>query len=330
MQILILGGTGFLSGVVARAARDAGHAVTILTRGRSARPAPEGVTALVGDRKDRDAFVELFAGRSYDAVIDCICYTAADAETDVAAFAGRVGHLVMVSTDFTYGGEPRRLPLDEETPQNAVGDYGRNKVAAEKLLFAAWKDQRFPVTILRPPHIMGEGGLLGTGTLRGRDPRLLDRLRQGEPVVLLDGGALLIQPVVHRDIAAAALACFAHPATKGRAYNIAGPDAVTTRRYYEIATEEAGGTLGVLSLPSSVYLAAYPDRAPFAQHRVYDTRRLLSDAGFAPQIGLRDAIRETIGWLDAHPGDASPDPVESRVAQALAEHEAQVLRLLRG
>lgn len=328
MEILILGGTGFLSSVVARAARDAGHAVTIVTRGRSTRPVPEGVTALVADRKERDAFVALLAGRRYDAAIDCICYTAEDAETDVAAFAGRVDHLVMISTDFTYGVEHQRLPLDEETPQNAVGAYGLGKVAAEQRLLAAGRE--VPVTILRPPHIMGAGGLLGTGSPRGRDPRLLDRLRGGEPIVLLDGGALLIQPVVHRDIAAAALACLGRAATHGRAYNVAGPDAVTTRRYYELAAEEAGGTLRALSLPSSVYLAAFPDRAPFTRHRVYDTRRLLADTGFTPQIGLKEAIRETIDWLDANPVPAAADPAETAVAAALARHEAELLSLLRG
>src|ERR687887_670848 len=89
---------------------------------------------------------------------------------------------------------PGRFPLREEAPRQAAGGYGRNKVAAEEVFVAAWRERRFPVTILRPPHIMGEGGLLGTGSLRGRDPGLLAALRRGEPQVLLDGGALLIQP----------------------------------------------------------------------------------------------------------------------------------------
>jgi nucleoside-diphosphate-sugar epimerase len=213
MKILILGGTGLLSGAMARVARDAGHAVTIFTRGQSQRPAPEGITALVGDRHDAAAFGRLGTDHHYDAVIDCLCYTAEDARADVETFAGRTGHLVMISTDFVYGGEPRRLPLTEEAPREAAGGYGRNKVAAEELFFAAWRERRFPVTILRPPHIMGEGGLLGTGSLRGRDPGLLAALRQGEPQFLLDGGTLLIQPVVHRDIAAATLAVLGATAT---------------------------------------------------------------------------------------------------------------------
>src|SRR5262249_48479493 len=194
MEILILGGTGFLSGALARVARGAGHGVTIFTRGQSPRPMPEGVTARFGDRHDPAAFSQLGADQAYDAVIDCICYTAEDARANVETFAGRAGHLVMISTDFVYGGEPRRLPLTEEAPREAAGTYGRNKVAAEEVFAAAWRESRFPITVLRPPHIMGEGGLLGTGSLRGRDPGLLAGLRRGEPQVLLDAGALLIQP----------------------------------------------------------------------------------------------------------------------------------------
>ena len=59
MEILILGGTGFLSSAMARVARDAGHAVTIFTRGKSERPVPDGVTALVGDRKNTEGFRQL-------------------------------------------------------------------------------------------------------------------------------------------------------------------------------------------------------------------------------------------------------------------------------
>jgi nucleoside-diphosphate-sugar epimerase len=311
-------------------ARDAGHAVTIFTRGRSGKPVPDGIDALVGDRRERDAFRRLFADRRYDAVIDCICFTAEDADADVETFDGRTGHLVMISTDFTYGGEPRRLPLTEESPRNAVGGYGRNKVAAEERFFSAWRERRFPVTILRPPHIMGEGGLLGTGSLRGRDAGLLDRLRRGEPVVLLDEGTLLIQPVVHRDIAGAALAAIGRPATHGQAYNISGPELVTTRRYYEIVAEELGVGLRALSLPSSVYLAAFPDRAPFAQHRAYDLTKLARDTGFSPQIGLRDAIREMIAWLQANPPAPAPDTSpEPHLAAAIQRSYDEMLGVLK-
>jgi nucleoside-diphosphate-sugar epimerase len=176
---------------------------------------------------------------------------------------------------------------------------------------------------------MGEGGLLGTGSLRGRDPGLLAALRQGEPQVLLDGGTLLIQPVVHRDIAAATLAVLGAPAARGQAYNIAGSEVVTTRRYYEIVAEELGTELTVRSLPSSVYVEAYPDRAPFTQHRCYDVGKLARDAGFAPRIGVREAVREMIAWLEKNPTPAPPERGRDVALLATIErHHAELRDLL--
>ena len=58
--------------------------------------------------------------------------------------------------------------MDEDTPRNALSSYGREKAACEDLLLGACRDEGFPVTVLRPPHIMGAGGQLGTGSLQER------------------------------------------------------------------------------------------------------------------------------------------------------------------
>src|SRR5438477_107618 len=175
MKVLVIGGSGFLSSAVVRELLEAGHSVTVFTRG--ARPVPEGVEHVTGDRRDYPAFVERFAGSDFDAVVDCICYELEDAEADVRAFGGRNTHLLMISTDFVYGAD-RRLPMDELTPRQALNTYGRKKAACEDTFFTAWREGRLAATMLRPPHIMGPGGQLGSGSLQGRDPMLLDRLRQ--------------------------------------------------------------------------------------------------------------------------------------------------------
>lgn len=298
MQVLVIGGTGFLSSAVVDELVRAGHEVTVYTRGR--RPAsqlPPGVKTLTGDRKDLEAFVAQLQGLAFDAVVDCICYTPEDAQADLRAFAGRVRRLVMISTDFVYG-PYRVLPIDEETPTQAMSQYGRNKAACEELFLQSYREEGFPVSILRPPHIMGAGGQLGTGSLQGRDPMLLDRLQQGAPIPLLDGGTLLIQPVVHRDIGKACAAVLASDRTQGQAYNVAGPDCVTTREYYDIVA----AVLGVespeyLSLPSTEYVRAFPDRAPFPYHRMYCVDRLEQDTGYRPDSSLRHAIFEMVDWL---------------------------------
>lgn len=312
MKVLVLGGTGFLSSAVVAELQQAGHAVTVYTRGQ--RGLPAGVDSIAGDRKNVADFLLQLQGRPFDAVVDCICYTPEDAAADLRAFAGRTGHLVMISTDFVYGPH-RRLPMDEDTPTPALSQYGRNKAACEALLLGAWAEERFPVTILRPPHIMGAGGHLGTGSLQGRDPMLLDRLLSGAPVILLDGGALLIQPVVHRDIGRACAAVLGKEATWGQAYNVAGPDCITTREYYDVIA----ATLGVehpqyLSLPSDLYVRANPDKAPFAYHRMYSVEKLYRDAGYRPDTGVRHAIFEMIDWLQATGSAQSYDATDREEA----------------
>jgi nucleoside-diphosphate-sugar epimerase len=325
MNLLVLGGTGFLSGTVVREALAAGHRVTTVTRGR--RPAPRGVEALVADRSDRTALAAALRGRQFDAVIDCIGFKVEDAAQDLELFAGRASHLVFISTDFVYGGEPRRLPLTEEAPTAALNSYGRNKRACEELLLREGPGRGLGVTALRPPHILGAGSQLGTGSLQGRDPMLMARMRHGAPIVLLEGGTLLIQPVSATDVARAALASIAAAAAspgepaegtqgpkgaRGAVYNVAGPDGVTTRRYYETIAGILGVRLQILSLPAQGWVAARPERAPFAQHRLYSTEALTRDTGFRPQISLETMLRETIDALE-----------QSGAAQPYAAHLAE-------
>lgn len=330
MRVLIIGGTGFLSSALVEAAVAEGHDVTILTRGQRPVEVASAVRRLTADRQDEAAFRAAVGGQRFDAVLDAICYTPQHAQQNIEVFAGQVGRLVMISTDFVYTVGPRPLPIPEDTPRDAPTDYGRNKAAAEDRLLAA--NDRLPVTILRPPHVIGAGGLFGTGSLQGRDAALPARLRRGEPILLLDGGALLIQPVDRADIAAASQAVLKAPATAGQAYNMAGPQAVPTRRYYEIIADILGVELRVACLPSEVYLAAYPERVSFARHRVYSHDKLFRDAGFRPARPLEASLREMWAWLEAHPpagADAPATETEKALLALLAERDARALDLLR-
>jgi nucleoside-diphosphate-sugar epimerase len=329
MKLLVIGGTGFLSSAVVEAGVADGHEVTILTRGQRAAPTLPQVRSIVADRMDEAAFRAALEGQTFDAVVDTICFNADQARQDVEVFTGRIERLVMISTDFVYTVGTRPIPTPEDLLRDSPTAYGQGKTAAEDVLFGA--TGVLPITILRPPHIVGKGGLLGTGSLQGRDAALPARLRRGEPVVLLEGGALLIQPADRRDIAAACLAVVEKSDTIGRAYNIAGPEAVTTRRYYEIVAEALGVSLQVVSLPSEVYVAAYPDRVSFTKHRAYATAALERDAGFRASVSLEESLCEMLSWLETNPppgADALPKENEQALIALLQERDVQAQNLL--
>jgi dTDP-D-glucose 4,6-dehydratase len=86
-----------------------------------------------------------------------------------------------------------------------------------------------------------------------------------------------------------------------------------------------------LSLPSSVYVEAFPDRRPSAQHRTYDISKIVRDTGYTPQMSVRQAIREMVDWLESN-GQAQPyreRPIDKAISLAIQGHREELLRLLR-
>ena len=159
IDIFIIGGSGFVSGTLARTALAQGHRVWCVTRGT--QPLPDGVHGLVADRNDRDAFSATVegAGRGWDFVVDCIGYDPADARQDLAIFRQRARHLVFISTDFVFDPARRQFPQAEASEHFLLGDYGGKKRLCELELLngdageMAW-------TVIRPGHIYGPGSLL--------------------------------------------------------------------------------------------------------------------------------------------------------------------------
>ncbi len=154
-DVLVLGGTGWLSGLVARRWRDAGASVTCLARG--SHPAPEGTTLVVGDRDAPDGYAGV-ADRDWDEVVD-VSRDGGQAASAVSTLGERAVHWTFVSTISVYADDDR-VGADESArllPPMQPGDeydYGRAKVAAE----AAVRDgvgER--AAIIRPGLIVGPG-----------------------------------------------------------------------------------------------------------------------------------------------------------------------------
>ncbi len=298
-QALVIGGAGFLGTGIVRELHVAGWHVTSLGRGRKQNTV-EGVDFIQTDRTQPGALASAIEGKCFDLVVDCAAYRRPDAEAAVATFAGKTGHYVFISTDFTYSTSIEGpFPIREDAPKETEQPYGTGKLACEAVLRHAWDDGKFPSTTLRPPHIMGAGKELGSGSVQGRDAQLLEHLRAGTDLTLLAEGQLLIQPVWNREVGT----CIAHIAGNERAFgqvfNCTGPDCVTTHRYYQLIADRLGVPLRYDSIEVAEYLRRWPDKAPFARHRIYDLSALHAATGYRPRWPLEDAIAETVGWMES-------------------------------
>lgn len=308
-DLLVIGGSGFVSGTLARRAVDAGWRVHVVTRGQ--RPLPEDVTAITADRKEHGAFAEAITAarravniERFDLVADCIGYDVEDAEQDVAVFRQQAAQLVFVSTDFVFDPAQRHFPQGEEGAYLADGDddaratYGGRKRLCERVLQGA-DTGALTWSVVRPCHIYGPGSLLGCLPDHGRDKELLERLQRGEPLRLVGGGHFLQQPILARDLADLMLGFAGRADLHGRIFQAAGPDIVESVTYYEIVAELLGVALRVEELAVDAWLADRPASAPFLCHRIYDLSNL-RDAGLpVPSTPLATGLAEHVEALRA-------------------------------
>jgi nucleoside-diphosphate-sugar epimerase len=301
MDILIIGGSGHVSGATSRLALAAGHQVWTVTRGR--RELVPGVTSLIADRNAPDAFAAAVTGenRCWDLVVDCICFDQPAMEQDIALFRERARQFVFVSTDFVYDPARRAFPQPAdsahyvpETP--GLMEYGRKKRLCERAL-AEGDTGGMGWTILRPCHIYGPTSELGCLPLHGRDRDLIDKLRAGQPLQLVGGGHFLQQPILADDLAATILSVAGNGNAQSRVFNTAGPDIIESREYYRIIADVLGVGLTVEEIPVDTYLAANPDKTPFMCHRIYDLAPLRACGLHVPGTPIAEGLRQHVDGL---------------------------------
>lgn len=154
VKVLVLGGTGWLSGRIAQRWRDRGAEVTCLARGE--RPAPDGTVLVRGDRDDPAGY-EPLTQTLWDEVVD-ISSRARHVREAVAALGDHTRHWTYVSSMSVYSddlteGMDESGPLHPPADDAAEYDYAREKVAAEQAV-AALGDRAF---IARSGLIVGPG-----------------------------------------------------------------------------------------------------------------------------------------------------------------------------
>ncbi|WHM36516.1 NAD-dependent epimerase/dehydratase family protein [Streptomyces sp. BPTC-684] len=189
-NVLVIGGNRYFGKRLIARLVTAGDRVTVLNRGSS--PPPPGVEHLVADRDDEAALEAALGDRTFDVVLDQVCYTPRQAAAARRVFAHRTRRYVMTSTVEVYeyedsdqpvpegAVEPSSVPVDLELPWDdaefLASHYGEGKRQAEAVLAAA---PGFPYVSVRVAHVLG-----GADDFTGRVTHYADRVRDGEPIAV--------------------------------------------------------------------------------------------------------------------------------------------------
>jgi len=336
MKVLFIGGTGLISSACTRLAAERGIDLFILNRGSDPDRA-RGATTIEVDVHDEAATARALAGHRFDSVVDWIAFTPEDVERDIRLFGGRTGQFVFISSASAYQKPPVDWIVREDTPlANPYWDYSRNKIACEERLMRAYRENGFPVTIVRPSLTYGNTNAPLIVNSWERPYTAIARMRAGKKVIVPGDGTSLWTITHNTDFAVGFVGLLGRADAIGHAFTITGDEVLTWDQIYRQTAAAAGVEPKIVHIASDFITVCLPEwtgtlTGDKSQSAVFDNskiRRFVPD--FATRTRFADGIRRTIAWFDADPArqkiDAAMDADWDRLIAAYERGLAEALK----
>ena len=321
LRVLFLGGTGTISSACSGRAVEHGLDLTVLNRGMtSSRSLPPEARCLTADVDDPSSLSDAIGYQDFDVVVDWLAFTPDQVRARTDLFRGRVGQYVFISSASAYQTPAARLPITESTPlRNPYWAYSRGKIACEDLLTALYREEGYPMTVVRPSHTYDETHVPLEGGWTA-----VDRMRRGEPVVVHGDGTSLWTLTHHTDFARDFVHLLGNPRTLGEAFHITSDDVLTWDQIARALGAAAGADPHLVHVPSDAIAAVDADWGAAllgdkAHSTVFDNSKIRS---LVPErvtpIRFEEGAREIVAWHDADPTrrrvDDRVDGLMSRLA----------------
>jgi nucleoside-diphosphate-sugar epimerase len=300
MKVLFIGGTGIISTAVSHLAVERGIDLTLLNRGQRPISIP-GAEVVTADAYRPDEVRAALQGRQFDAVVDWIAFTEPDIERDIALFRDMTRQFIFISSASAYQKPVTHPIITESTPlYNPYWEYSRNKIRCEDRLMRAYREEGFPVTIVRPSHTYDKSfpAAIGGGT----SYTLVDRLLNGRPIIVHGDGTSLWTLTHSEDFAKAFVGLLGNPRAIGHAFHITSDEALTWNQITKTLAAAVGVEANIVHIASDFIVKVMPDRygsllGDKSWSVMFDNTRIKT---FVPEyvatIPFHTGIRRTLAW----------------------------------
>ncbi|MBO5164651.1 MAG: NAD-dependent epimerase/dehydratase family protein [Ruminococcus sp.] len=316
MKALLIGGTGTISMAVTKLLAEKEWEVYLLNRGTQKRELPQGVNVINADINDEAAAAKKLDGMKFDAVCEFIGFVPEQLERDYRLFNGRTKQFMYISSASAYHKPVSDYIISERTTlANPYWEYSRNKIACEEFLMKMYRENGFPITIVRPSHTYDERSVpLG---VHGRNGswQVIKRMIEGKPVIIHGDGASLWTMTHNSDFAKGFVGLMGNIHAIGEAYQITSDETLTWNQIYG----SIANALGVELVPyhvSSDFLCSVSDYdfkgsliGDKANSVVFDNEKLKRAVpDFKAEVRFDEGIRRTIEYILRHPEYQISDP----------------------
>lgn len=283
---------------------------------------------MIGDKFNRAEFEAGMKNHPFDVVIDMISFNQEDAESTVRAFRDQADQIIFTSSIAAYKRPYHSVPTVEAFEELADDPeylYGYGKAEMERYLQRVIREEKLPVTIVRPSLTYGVGAA-NIGVFR-QNYGIVDRIRKGKPLIMFGDGTTPWNFTCVPDMARGFVALAGNKKAYGQDYHIANDDIhIWDDLYLEIG-EIIGKPVEILHMPSEILYRAAPNLCNHLYFEktyagVFDPSKIKRDApGFRTEVTLRDGLIQIIDWFEreANTVDPEKDLLEDRLAEIYHE-----------
>jgi nucleoside-diphosphate-sugar epimerase len=309
MKALFIGGTGTISSAITKQLLEKGCELYLLNRGTRNEALPAGVNIIQADINDEIHVSKLIENLEFDVVADFIAFEPAQLERDYRLFKDKTKQFIFISSASAYQTPLSDYRITEGTPlSNPYWAYSRNKIACEDYLMKQYRENGFPITIVRPSHTYDERSIpLGVHGSKGTW-QVAKRMLEKKPVIIHGDGTSLWTMTHNSDFAKGFIGLMGNIHAIGESVHITSDETVTWNQIYEVIADALGVKLNAVHV-SSEFLAACSKEdyrggllGDKANSVVFDNSKLKKLVPeFVATTRFDQGIRQTVDYVLAHP-----------------------------
>ncbi len=291
MKYLVFGGTQFVSWYIVKRLVETGNEVITVTRGNKKNIHNDKVTEIYADRHDSFQLKSALKNIDIDYVIDVSGYNKQDVSFSIeAVICKNIKAYVFISSGAIYK-ENNKLPLTEisTTGKNSFwGSYGTDKLEAENYLMDKYKQNSFPVIILRPPYIYGEGNNVY------REAFIFDRLQDNKVIFLPNKGETTIH-FIHIEDLYKTIEKIIDSKITGCIYNVGNENGITFKEWVKTCMSVYGEKVDLIEFDYVKHNYKPRDFFPFHDYDFYLDVSKISNI-YIPEITLEKGLELSLRW----------------------------------
>ena len=319
-KALFIGGTGTIStAIVEELSKKDEWEVWLLNRGNRAAEVPANVHQILCDISDEEDAAKKLSGMQFDVVSEFIGFTPEQVERDYRLFKGKTKQYIFISSASAYNKPAASYVITEGTTlSNPHWEYSRNKIACEEFLFKKYREENFPVTIVRPSHTYDKRNVpLGVHGKKGFY-QVIKRMKEGKPVIIQGDGTSLWHLTFNKDFATGFIGLMMNRHAIGEAFQITGDEVLSWNQIYQTIADALRVELKSYHVASD-YLSAVGDKLGFdfegsltgdkSVSVVFDNSKLKR---LVPQmqttVPFNQGVRIALDYVLSHPECQREDP----------------------